>query len=255
MLGAEPLFFLDYVAVGQDDPDLLEQIVSGISDGCLLADCALLGGETAVMPDLYRPGDYDLAGFCVGVAERDEVIDGKAIAEEDLLIGLASSGLHSNGYSLARKIVFDIARLDVSASIADLDDNVGNALMTPTRIYARAVRRILAHYKIKNVVHGIAHITGGGLRENLARILPADLNAVIDQQAWAVPPIFRWLQKLGDVEEAEMHRVFNMGIGMVLIVSPYYAPTMTRMLSDEGLQSWTIGHVTRGQGRSVWARP
>ena len=195
--GAEPLFFLDYVAMGKDDPPLLEQIVSGISAGCLEGDCSLLGGETAIMPDLYRPGDYDLAGFCVGVVERRRVIDGKAISDGDVLLGVASSGLHSNGYSLARKVVFEAGGHKVDDFVEELGETVGDAMLRPTRIYVRPVRSILNYYRVKNVVHGIAHITGGGLHENLSRILPEGVRAVFDRNSWPRPPIFPWIERLG----------------------------------------------------------
>jgi phosphoribosylformylglycinamidine cyclo-ligase len=241
--GAEPLFFLDYVAMPRDDPPLLEQIVRGISDGCVEADCALLGGETAIMPDLYREGDYDLAGFCVGVVERKHLIDGKAIAGGDVLLGVASSGFHSNGYSLVRKIVFDMAGLNVDDRVEQLERSVGETLLTPTRIYAQPLRRILQHYKVKNVVHGIAHITGGGLRENLQRILPPGVRADIDEASWPVPPEFAWLQQLGGIDDAEMARVFNMGLGLVLVVSAFYAESIQRMLAGAKLDSWRIGEI------------
>jgi phosphoribosylformylglycinamidine cyclo-ligase len=244
--GAEPLFFLDYVAMSHDDPPLLEQIVRGISDGCLTADCDLLGGETAIMPDLYQRGDYDLAGFCVGVVERRNLIDGRSITAGDMLIGLASSGLHSNGYSLVRKIVFDLAGLSVDRHIEELGQTVGQALLTPTRIYVQPLRQVLRYYKVKNVVHGIAHITGGGLRENLERILPPGLRLEIDHQAWPVPPVFSWLQGLGEIEDGEMARVFNMGIGLVLVVSSYYAEPIQRMLRAMEVDSWQIGAVVSG---------
>ncbi len=195
--GAEPLFFLDYVAMPKDDPALLEQIVDGITAGCIQADCALLGGETAILPDIYAPGDYDLAGFCVGVAEKDRVIDGRAIEPDDVVIGVASTGLHSNGFSLARKIVFDIAGHRVSDYVEELGATVGEALLTPTQIYVRPVRKVLNYYRVKNVVHGIAHITGGGLHENLERILPEGIQVVIDRGSWPIPPVFTWLQRLG----------------------------------------------------------
>jgi len=245
-LGAEPLFFLDYVAMPKDDPDLLEQIVEGITAGCLESDCALLGGETAILPDMYAPGDYDLAGFCVGVAERGQIIDGKAITPGDVLLGIASSGLHSNGFSLARKVVFEIAGLSVNDHVAELGQTVGRALLEPTIIYARPVRRVLGYYKVKNVVHGIAHVTGGGLHENLERILPEQARAVIDRGSWPVPPVFSWLQRLGQIDAAEMERVFNMGIGMVLVVSAYYAESIRHQLADCGLASWPIGRVEGG---------
>ena len=241
--GAEPLFFLDYVAMSHDDPPLLEQIVRGISDGCIDADCALLGGETAIMSDLYQVGDYDLAGFCVGVVERKNLIDGRAIVAGDAVIGVASSGLHSNGYSLVRKVVFEMAGLPVDQYVDQLGRTVGETLLTPTRIYAQPLRRVLRHYKVKSVVRGVAHITGGGLRENLGRIVPPHLRAEIDDRAWPVPPVFSWLQGLGDIDDAEMARVFNMGIGLVLVVSPYYAERIQRMLRDSGLESWQIGSM------------
>src|SRR6476646_5745632 len=216
--GAEPLFFLDYVAMGKDDPARLEEIVSGISDGCVASDMALSGRETAIMPDMYQAEDYDLAGFCVGVVERAKVLDGSTISPGDNVIGVASSGLHSNGYSLVRKIVFDIAKLNAADRVEPLGATVGEVLLRPTTIYARAVRGVLTHYKVKSVIHGIAHITGGGLHENLGRILPAGIRVTIDRGSWTVPSVFSWLQQLGDVDEDEMFRVFNMGIGLVLVV-------------------------------------
>jgi len=251
--GAEPLFFLDYVAMPKDDPDLLEQIVGGITAGCLESDCALLGGETAVMPDLYAAGDYDLAGFCVGVVERRRVIDGRAIAAGDVLIGMASNGLHSNGFSLVRKVVFDIAKLKVDDYVEALSATVADALLAPTRIYVRPVRKILSHYTVKEVVHGIAHITGGGLHENLSRILPEGAQAVIERGSWDVPAVFPWLQALGDIDDDEMARVFNMGLGMVLVVSPYYAESILQQLSDSDVPAWTIGRMVEGPRGAVWA--
>ncbi|HZZ26793.1 MAG TPA: phosphoribosylformylglycinamidine cyclo-ligase [Pirellulales bacterium] len=250
--GAEPLFFLDYVAMSHDDPPLLEQLVQGISNGCLEADCALLGGETAIMPDLYDRGDYDLAGFCVGVVERSRLIDGRGIEAGDAIVGIASSGLHSNGYSLARKIAFDIAGHKSDDVIDELGGAVGNVLLTPTRIYAKAVRRTLSHYTVKEVVHGIAHITGGGLLENLGRVIPEGCRAIIRRGSWTVPPVFAWLQRLGDVEQAEMDQVFNLGVGLVMVVSPYYADSIRNQLSDCGLESWQIGRVIAGPQGAVW---
>jgi phosphoribosylformylglycinamidine cyclo-ligase len=251
--GAEPLFFLDYVAMGRDDPSLLESIVSGISDGCVDSDMALIGGETAIMPDMYGAGDYDLAGFCVGVVERQKLIDGSAIVPGDIAIGVASSGLHSNGYSLVRKIVFDIAGLDVNQLIDPLGSTVREILLRPTTIYARPVRSVLNYYKVKGVVHGIAHITGGGLHENLARILPPGIGVTIDQGSWPVPPVFTWLQQLGEVEDAEMYSVFNMGVGLVLVVSPYYAESIQQQLAVCGLASWLIGRAVEGNQQVAWA--
>ncbi len=245
--GAEPLFFLDYVAMSKDDPELLEQIVAGISAGCIDADCALLGGETAIMPGIYAPGDYDLAGFSVGVVESKHVIDGKAITPDDVVLGLASSGLHSNGFSLIRKIVFADAGLSVDDYIEPLGQTVGQALIKPTRIYAQIMKKILGHYKVKNVVHGIAHITGGGIAENVERILPEQTQVVIRRESFPVSPVFRWLQELGQVDGEEMARVFNMGIGLVLIVSAYYADAIRRTIAASGIDCWEIGKVVEGQ--------
>lgn len=251
--GAEPLFFLDYVALPKDDPELLESIVDGITVGCIQADCALLGGETAILPDIYAPGDYDLAGFCVGVAEKDRIIDGRAIEPDDLVIGVASSGLHSNGFSLARKIAFEIAGLTVNDYVEELGATVGQTLLEPTQIYVRPLRKVLAYYRVKNVVHGLAHITGGGLHENLERILPEGIQIAIDRQSWPVPPVFPWLQKLGDVDQAEMDQVFNMGVGLVMVVSPFYAESIRQQLTRSGLNNWLIGRAKRGPRGVVWA--
>ncbi len=252
--GAEPLFFLDYIAMSHDDPDVVEQLVEGISDGCIAGDCALLGGETAIMPDMYSHGDYDLAGFCVGVVERRSLIDGQAISPTDVLIGVASNGVHSNGYSLVRKVVFEMEGLGVNDMVDELDCTVGEALLRPTEIYARPIRNVLSHYRVKNVVHGIAHITGGGVQENLQRILPENVRAEIDRNAWPTPPVFDWLQRLGDIDSDEMDRVFNMGLGLVLVVSSYYADNIIRILGDAGTDSFIIGDVVEGAREVVWKK-
>ncbi|WP_146572692.1 phosphoribosylformylglycinamidine cyclo-ligase [Botrimarina hoheduenensis] len=242
--GAEPLFFLDYIAMGRDDPDRLEQVVRGISDGCIDGESALIGGETAIMPDLYGPDDYDLAGFSVGVVERDRLIDGSRIGAGDVILGLASSGLHSNGYSLVRKIVFDAAGLGLEDTVAECDGStVADLLMVPTRIYVQPVRAVLRHYRKKQVVHGIAHITGGGLVENLSRILPAGVMLDIDPGSWPVPPVFGWLQRLGEVPAEEMARVFNRGVGMALVVSEHFAESIARQLIETGVETWPIGRI------------
>ncbi len=267
--GAEPLFFLDYVAMSHDDPQLLEAIVRGVSDGCVQSDMALIGGETAIMPDLYARGDYDLAGFCVGVVEKAKVLDGSTISPGDVVLGVASNGVHSNGFSLVRKIVFDLAGLKFSdpfpvGAVSDRDPAQGTSasetpptiadlLLTPTTLYPRAVRNVLTHYKVKSVVHGIAHITGGGLHENLARILPPGIGATIDRDSWPMPPVFPWLQKLGEVEDDEMYRVFNMGIGLTLVVSPYYVESIRDQLAASGLASWPIGRTVAGESEVRWA--
>jgi len=242
--GAEPLFFLDYVAMGRDDPPLLESIVRGIADGCVESDCALVGGETAILPDMYQEGDYDLAGFCVGVVERKRLIDGSHMEPGDVAIGLASSGLHSNGYSLVRKIVFEMAGLSCDDTVPELDNRrVADILLTPTRLYARPVRTVLSHYRVKQVVHAISHITGGGIAENLGRVVPDHLQVEISRSGWEVPGVFRWLQKHGSVEQAEMDRVFNMGIGMVLVVSQHFATSIRSQVAECGFETFELGRV------------
>ena len=247
--GAEPLFFLDYVAMSHDDPVALEQIVQGISDGCMQADCALLGGETAIMPDLYQRGEYDLAGFCVGVVEKKGVIDGHSIAADDVVIGVASSGFHSNGFSLVRKVAFDFGKKKPEDIVEGTDQTIGDTLIEPTLIYTKAIRKVLSNYKVKSVVHGIAHITGGGLEENIERITPDGIEIDIDANSWERPPVFDWLQNLGKVETEEMYRVFNMGLGLAMIVSPYYADKICRTLEENGHQSWVIGSAKAGTKR------
>ena len=251
--GAEPLLFLDYVAMSRDDPTLTGQIVKGISDGCVEAECALLGGETAILPDFYKPGEYDLAGFCLGVVERKQLISGKEIREGDKVVGLASSGLHSNGYSLARKIAFDHAGLTPEAFVPELGRTVADEFLEPTRIYVRALKTVARHYRVKRIVHGIAHITGGGLIDNPPRILPENL-AIRLSRAWDVPKVFPWLQALGQVPDDEMFRVFNMGIGLVLIVAEFYAESIARTLRKElDLPCWVIGEVVAGEKGVSWA--
>ena len=250
--GAEPLFFLDYVAMSHDDPVKLEQILRGVSDGCIAADCALMGGETAIMPDIYTRGEYDLAGFCVGVVERKHVITGAAIAPGDIVLGIAASGFHSNGYSLVRKVVFDMAGLGVNDHIPQLGRTVGEALLEPTRIYVRPIRKIMNHYKVKNVLHGIAHITGGGLLGNLERIIPPGCRAIIERESWQIPPVMTWLQELGGIEPDEMDRVFNMGLGMALVFNPHYEQSIRRTLEECGLESWKVGEIVAGEQGIAW---
>ena len=239
--GAEPLFFLDYVAMPKDDPDLLQQIVSGISNGCVQSGCALVGGETAIMSDLYQPGEYDLAGFCVGVAEQEKIIDGKAIQTGDVLIGVESSGLHSNGYSLVRKIVFDIAGLKINDYVPELGQTVADTLLTPTRIYVKCVAAVLEQFGANAGITGIAHITGGGLVENVSRILPKGQSLRIDR-CWEEPKVFSWLQALGNVPDTEMDKVFNCGIGLVFVVRPAVADEVLSLISSAtGYRAWVIG--------------
>lgn len=249
--GAEPLFFLDYVAMGKDEPELTHAVVGGISDGCIEAECSLLGGETAILPDFYKPGHYDLAGFCVGVVERKMLLNGSDIRKGDAVIALGSSGLHSNGYSLARKIAFDVAGLKPDDVVSEFGRTVAEEFLEPTRIYARALKLVYRNYRVKRVVHGIAHITGGGMLENPPRILPDGLGMKI-RRCWDVPPVFQWLQKTGNVRQEEMDRVFNMGVGMVLIVAPYYAESIVRTIKEKtGIPAWIVGEVVPSPEKSV----
>jgi phosphoribosylformylglycinamidine cyclo-ligase len=253
--GGEPLLFLDYIAMPKDDPELTRALVKGISDGCLEADCSLVGGETAILPDFYAPGDYDMAGFCVGIVERDHIIDGRHVRVGDLVIGLASSGLHANGYSLARKVVFERAGLKVTDHVAELGRSVGEELLEPTRIYVRAVLNVLRNYPVKRrVFHALAHITGEGLEGNVPRVLPAGCHVVIRPGSWHVPPVFGWLAQAGTIDEAEMFKVFNMGIGFVLIVSRYYAESIVRQLEEDGYPAWVIGEVREGEPGVTFSR-
>ena len=230
--------------MSKDDPNLLEQIVRGIADACVECECALVGGETAILPDMYQDGDYDLAGFCVGVVERARLVDGRQIQPGDVAIGIASSGLHSNGYSLVRKAVFEMGGLAGSDRVPEIEGRtVDDILLTPTRLYARPVKRVLRHYRVKQVVHGIAHITGGGLVENLARIVPDSVQIMLDRGSWPVPPVFPWVQRLGRIAGDEMERVFNMGVGMVLVVSPHFADSIQSQLADLGFAASRIGTV------------
>jgi phosphoribosylformylglycinamidine cyclo-ligase len=246
--GGEPLLFLDYLALPRDDPPLVRELIKGISDGCIEADCALVGGETAILPDFYQPGDFDMAGFCVGIVERDHIVNGRAIRPGDVVLGLASSGLHSNGYSLVRKVVFEHAALKVGDFVPELQRTVGEELLEPTRIYVRAIKKILQHYPIKKrVVRGLAHITGEGLPGNVPRVLPSGLRVVLKRGSWPLPPVFTWLQRLGNIDQAEMETVFNMGIGFVMIVSPYYAESIQRQLEEDRIPTYQIGSVREGE--------
>lgn len=246
--GGEPLMFLDYIAMPKDDPALTRDLIKGVSDGCMEGDCALVGGETAILPDFYQPGDYDMAGFCVGVVERDRIINGRAIQVGDLVLGLASSGLHSNGYSLVRKIVFDGAGLKTADFVPELGRTVGEELLEPTRIYVRAMKLLLQHYPVKRrVVRGLAHITGEGLEGNIPRVLPPGRRVFLNKGSWEMPKVFPWLQRLGPVDEEEMFRVFNMGIGFVVIAGQYYAESIQRQLNDERVPTYIIGEVREGE--------
>ena len=241
--GAEPLFFFDYLATGRLDPDVAVQIVEGLAAACRENACALLGGETAEMPGFYADGEYDVAGFIVGAVERDRLIDGKALRAGDALIGVPSSGLHTNGYSLARKIVFDRAQLSHDAHVSALGMTVGEALMVPHRSYLSLIKPLLA----SGVIKGMAHITGGGITDNLPRILPDGVHAEIDRSAWRVPPVFQWLQTTGDVPEDDMLRTFNMGVGLIVACEPQHTPSILASLSSGGETGATqIGTVVEG---------
>ena len=245
--GAAPLFFLDYVAMPKDNPALLEKIVAGIAEGCKSSGAALIGGETAILPAMYNEGEYDLAGFCVGVAEREEIIDGKAIREGDVLIGVASSGFHSNGYSLIRKAVFEMGGLDVGTQLPEFENKtVADILLRPTCIYVRTVLTLLEKFKANDGIRGIAHITGGGLVENLSRIVPQGLSPYIEDNSWPIPPVFNWVQKLGNIDQDEMERVFNMGIGLVLAVKPEIVLEVRETLLALKRENWQIGQIVRG---------
>jgi phosphoribosylformylglycinamidine cyclo-ligase len=246
--GGEPLVFLDYIAMPADDTPLTLALMKGISDGCLESECSLVGGETAILPDFYQPGDFDMAGFCAGIVEKERIVSGEEIQVGDKLIGLASSGVHSNGFSLVRKIVFEAAKLNVNDAVPELGKTVGETLLTPTRLYVRPIRQLVNHYPVKRgVIRGLANITGGGLPDNLGRILPPGRRAVIDRKSWPVPPLFAWLQKLGNVKDEEMYKVFNMGIGFMVACSPHFADSIVKQLSHLDFESWPIGEIAAGE--------
>ncbi|MGA1043837.1 MAG: phosphoribosylformylglycinamidine cyclo-ligase [Phycisphaerales bacterium] len=246
--GAEPLLFLDYLGLHKLDPETTAKMVDGVAKGCEIAGCALLGGECAEMPDVYAKGDFDIAGFTVGVVELARAIDPLRVRKDDVVIGLASSGVHSNGYALVRRIVKE-AKLDLRGTHPELGERpLIEVLLEPTRIYVKPVLKLLAGYRRKKAVSGMAHITGGGLPGNICRALPKGLDAEIDLGAWEVPPIFRFLQEHGGVSEEEMLRVFNMGIGFVLIVRPTFAEAAMRKLAKSGEQVFKIGRIVKGSG-------
>ena len=248
--GAEPLLFLDYVAVAEVRQQVLTDILRGVARGCEIAGCALLGGETAEMNDLYKPGEFDLAGFAVGVVELKRATDPMRVEPGDVVLGLASSGVHSNGYSLVRKVV-DHAALDLDAVYPELhpERTLADVLLEPTRIYTPSIVRLLRAYKVKKVVSGMAHITGGGLAGNLNRALHKGVDAVIDRSTWPILPVFDFLRTQGDVAPAEMDRVFNMGIGYTLIVRPTFAEGVKRKLERAGETVYTLGEIVPGTGK------
>jgi phosphoribosylformylglycinamidine cyclo-ligase len=242
--GAEPLFFLDYFACGRLDVNTAATVIEGIARGCEIAGCALIGGETAEMPSMYPDGEYDLAGFAVGAVEKSAIIDGKSIRPGDLVLGLASSGAHSNGYSLIRKII-DRADPDPALEIGGVP--LVEAVIAPTRIYVKPLLALMQALPVK----GMAHITGGGLTENIPRVLGEHLTAIIERKTWPLPPLFQWLQEQGQVADAEMHRVFNCGIGMVVIVDDADAGAAMQLLAAAGEKVFCIGRIeARGEGRA-----
>lgn len=242
--GAQPLFFLDYIACGKNDPAVIEDIVRGVCDGCVEGEMALVGGETAEMPDLYKAEEYDLAGFAVGVAEKSRLIDGQNIKPGDVLLGIPSSGVHSNGFSLVRKVLFQYKGYKPQDFIEELGDTLGNILLTPTRIYVKAIKAALQ----TNGVKGMAHITGGGFFENIPRALPKGCRANIDTAVIQTPPIFSFLQKEGNIAREEMYSTFNMGIGLVLVVASQDQEKVLQALRDAGEQPVLLGLVEEGEG-------
>ena len=241
--GARGLFFLDYFATGKLAPAVVEDVVKGLAEGCRVAGCALIGGETAEMPGLYADGDYDLAGCIVGIIDRDRIIDGSRVQVGDTLVGLASSGLHTNGYSLARRVLLEGSNpLPLDESIPSLGRTLGEELLATHRCYAPAVLSLLDEFDI----HGMAHLTGGGFYENIPRVLPSDCTVTIERRNWPIPPIFSLIQERGNVPDPEMYRAFNMGIGFVLIVAPEQAPLLAHRLNALGESAYIIGDVIRG---------
>jgi len=240
--GAKPLFFLDYFATGQLSPTVVVEVVKGLSEACRNAGCALIGGETAEMPGLYLAGEYDIAGCIVGMVDRNKIVDGSKIRPGDILIGLGSNGLHTNGYSLVRHIFFEIAKWRVDQMIPEFGSTLGEELLKPHKSYATSVQTILSEFD----VHGMAHITGGGFYDNIPRALPANCQAVVDRRTWEVPSIFKVIQEVGNIDEPEMFRTFNMGIGYILIVPKEQATEVAARLSALGEENYVIGEVRKG---------
>jgi phosphoribosylformylglycinamidine cyclo-ligase len=240
--GAQPLFFLDYLATGRLNPDVAVRVVEGLSSACRANGCALLGGETAEMPGFYADGEYDLAGFVVGIVNRAQLVDGRNIGPGDVLIGLPSSGLHTNGYSLARRIAFDVAGLDPGSVVPELGTSIGAALLVPHRSYLSAVKPLLD----RGVIKGMAHITGGGITDNLPRTLPAGSRAVIHRGRWAIPPVFSWLQRIGEVPDDDMYRTFNMGIGLIVVCGSGDEQGVVDSFAAAGEEAVRIGEIAAG---------
>lgn len=242
--GAEPLFFLDYLAVGRMEPEKVADIVGGVAEGCRQAGCALIGGETAEMPGFYDEGEYDIAGFVVGVVEKSRMITGQRVMAGDVLLGLASSGLHSNGYSLARKALLEVGGLRLEDHLPALGRTLGEEMLVPTRIYARETMELTSNFDI----HGMAHITGGGLVENIPRVVPPGLKVRIFRGAWEEPPIFSLIQERGGIEDSEMYRTFNLGLGLVVVVPPEEAEAAQEHLHKSGIKTYRIGLIEPGAG-------
>jgi phosphoribosylformylglycinamidine cyclo-ligase len=247
--GAAPLFFMDYLATGNLDPEVAEKVVGGIAESCKHNNCALIGGETAEMPGFYADGEYDLAGFIVGIVDRERILTGKKVQAGDVLIGLPSTGLHTNGYSLARKLLFGVAGHNLDTYVNELKNKVGNELMRPHKSYWPAVRRLID----SDTVVAMAHVTGGGITENLPRVLPKGVGALIELGTWPVPPLFDYLRKLGNVEQDEMFRTFNMGIGMVLVVPAKNFKKAQNLLDRAGERGFTIGRTVRGERKVTYS--
>jgi len=239
--GAEPLFFLDYLATGKIEVEKSVKIVEGVVTGCKQAGCTLIGGETAEMPGFYKDGEYDLAGFCVGVVESEKLIDGSTISVNDRIIGVASSGLHSNGFSLARKILLDDAKLQVTDRVSGLAKTIGEELLEPTRIYVKPILNLLKNFNVK----GLVHITGGGFYDNIPRIIPQSCRCIISGNSWEIPPIFQVMKEIGNVDEKEMFRVFNMGIGMMIVVPEKESEEVAHRLEVLGEKAYIIGTVEK----------
>ncbi|MBU1867299.1 MAG: phosphoribosylformylglycinamidine cyclo-ligase [Candidatus Margulisbacteria bacterium] len=241
-MGAKPLFFLDYIGAQKVEPGVIEKIVKGIVEGCRQSGVELVGGETAELPDMYHKGEYDLAGFAVGVVDKNKVINGSTIKEGDRIIGLASSGLHSNGYSLARKVIFEKGNIGPGDKIDDFNKSIGEVLLTPTKIYAALILELMKKFTLK----GIAHITGGGIPENLGRVIPPKRQAVIELNSWEIPRIFKLIKKLGEVDHAEMYKTFNMGIGIILVVPAKEADKLLQYLAKKKEKAFLIGEISKG---------
>lgn len=247
--GAEPLFFLDYVAVGKLEPEQFAQVVKGIADGCVQSNCALVGGETAEMPGFYKVGEYDVAGFCVGVVDQDKMIDGSKIKAGDVIFGLPSTGLHSNGFSLARKLMLEVEGKDLNDPFQDSGKSIGEVMLEPTKIYVKSIVKLLED--CPDAVLGMAHITGGGLLENIPRVLPENVNASIDKIAWPRPAIFDALAEAGNLGDSELYKTFNMGIGYVIIVDQAQADAVAKSLEAQNETFYRIGEVTEGDGHVI----